>query len=197
MDQVIRQHQWTEAELLAEGFQHYERRKELVMAGRLPPNRAPLELRYTLETVIAETGDVICFEPGAELRSSLYDYEHWSVKPDIFRETYRRWDATDWHPSPTERHLMRYGCRPYFKHAGVWAKRLTGPVYIQSLESPKPALIPAGVWLTIGVKGEPWHISTEKFVSRYVVPDEAPPRRSRFAWRSGLAGILQSLLRTG
>ncbi|HEX2619571.1 MAG TPA: hypothetical protein VHL11_05470, partial [Phototrophicaceae bacterium] len=169
MTDIIQQRKWTESELRAQGFQHYKRKKELVMAGRLPPTRAPMTIRYTLEIVIAEVGDILCFDPGAQVMQHFFDYDYWSVKPMIFRQTYREWDDSDWKPNPPQLHLMRYGCRPYFKFAGVWAKILDKPVYVQSLESPKPALIPVGAWLTIGTMGEPWHMGDDSFRNRYHV----------------------------
>jgi hypothetical protein len=65
---------------------------------------------------------------------------------------------------------MRKGCRPYYKHKGVWARLLTTPLQVQSKESQFPIMVPAGVWLAIGEQGEPWHIDDETFRERYIVP---------------------------
>ncbi|GAB4529148.1 MAG: hypothetical protein OHK0046_48780 [Anaerolineae bacterium] len=156
------------------GCTYYQRRKQLVMAARLPEEAAPLQIHYTLETVTAEAGDVIVFEPGEQVHRRLKDYNFWSVKLPQFKESYRPWDE----PlalNPTLRDLMRHRCKPYYKHQGVWARKLTKDTYIQSLESDDPQLVPAGLWLAIGSSGEPWHIEDETFRERYIIPadDEA------------------------
>jgi hypothetical protein len=170
---VLRQRDWTEAELRAEGYHYYERRKELIMAGRLPPSAAPLKIVYELETRYADAGDVICFEPGSRTRRSLYDYDYWSVKPDIFRQTYRKWDTTDWTPTPPQAHLLSYGCRPYYKSSGVWARQLKQATRVQSIESPIPVRVEAGAWVLIGTQGEPWYNTDQDFHNRYIVPEPA------------------------
>lgn len=181
MSELIQQRNWTEAELSLAGFQYFERKKEIIMAGRLPPSRAPLPITYTLEIVLAEAGDVICFNPGNEIKTHLADYNHWSVKPNVFVQTYKKWDDLDWVPTAPQLHLIQRGCRPYYKFVGVHARRLTSPTLIQSQESPDPALIPAGAWLVIGVNGEPWHMTDNAFRSRYQVPQ--PAKKSWFARR--------------
>lgn len=173
MDEVIRTKSWTQEELMTVGCTYYQRKKQLVMAARLPESAAPMEIHYTYETVIAEAGDVIIFDPGTEVRKRLRDYDYWSVKYDIFRNDYRKWNAEDWIPTPSQMHLMKHHCNPFYKKQGVWAKRLTKETYIQSLESPKPQLVPAGMWLVIGSSGEPWHIEDSVFRQRYVVPEDA------------------------
>lgn len=167
--QIIRQRAWTERELKAAGFRYYTRRKQLVMAGRLPRAFAPLRINYGLEFAYAQAGDVIIYEPGDQVRGDWRAYAHWSVKPEIFKATYRAWDEPNWIPTPSQRDLMRYNCRPYYKVAGAWAKRLTAPLFVQSLESPEPVQVPDGFWLLIGDKGEPWHNDNETFQLRYNV----------------------------
>ncbi|MCU0499542.1 MAG: hypothetical protein MUF87_19505 [Anaerolineae bacterium] len=182
MPMILKQRPWTEIELRAQGFAYYERKKQLVLAGRLPSTRAPLPILYDFETVYAQAGDVICFTPTEQIRKSIMDYTHWSVKPDIFRETYRIWDAPHWTPNAGVQHLMRHGCRPYYKHQGVWAKQLTEPLTLQSLESAEPTEVPVGAWLAIGSQGEPWHIAPENFYERYLSP-KAEPQRHDFVRR--------------
>jgi hypothetical protein len=168
MHEVIKQHQWRKSELIERGFAYYQRKKQLVLAARLPESVAPMEIHYPMETVIAESGDVICFDPGSETRPTLLDYDHWSVKMSIFLQTYRDWDES-LNPTTSEAHLLECGCKPYYKSIGVWARRLQAPTWIQSLESPQPMLIPEGMWLAVGPEGEPWHIEDEKFRQRYII----------------------------
>lgn len=167
---VLRQRPWQEPELRAAGFKYFNTRKRLVMAKVLTETR---DIEISLETLVASSGDIICYDPGTELRADVEDYDHWPIRSDLFRQTYRPWDEAGWKPNPQALHLMRFGCRPFYKVAGVWAQRLRRSIYIQSLESSGPVLIPAGRWLCVGNQGEPYHMSDEKFRARYVV-DTAP-----------------------
>ncbi len=166
---VIRQREWTEQELKAEGLSYYERKKDVVMARRLPQGTGRLHIAVDYETLVVEDGHIICYKPGDQALESLDSYEHWPCREDIFRETYKPWDEPDWKPGKAERDLMQRGCTPFFKAAGVWAKRLTKPTYVQSMESPQPALIPAGQWLVIGQDGGPYHMNDKAFRERYIM----------------------------
>ncbi len=163
---VLRQRDWNEDELQAVGFHHYDTRKRLVMAKVIVETR---NVEVTLETLIAGRGDVLCYEPSHIVRAGLEDYDHWPVRRDLFIQTYRPWDEPGWRPNEVEAHLMRFGCRPYYKASGVWAQRLTRPIYVQTLESQHPILVPVGRWLIIGVQGEPYTMGDTKFRSRYQV----------------------------
>jgi hypothetical protein len=167
----LRQRKWSQAELQAVGFQYYETRKRVVMARLVSEARS---IEMTLETLIVGAGDIICYDPGDTLQPSIDDYDHWPVKRDLFLKTYRPWDDPLWRPSEPAAHLMQHGCRPYYKAAGVWALRLQRDIYLQSLESPRPVLVPPGRWLCIGSKGEPYHMSDSKFRSRYIIPADQP-----------------------
>ncbi len=170
---VIRQRKWTEAELTAAGFRYFERRKQRLLAGRLPASHAPLVVQYSEGVGYAEAGDVLCFEPGDSVRAHILDYTYWSVKAEIFASTYRRWDGAEMPMSAPEQHLYRHGCRPYYKFRGAWAKKVTQPTWMQSLESPEPQLLQPGVWLLVGDTGEPWHAPDDAFRRRYVMPAAA------------------------
>ncbi len=167
MVEVIRQHPWTEAELCAEGFRHYERKKEIVMARRLPAAEAPLRVTMNQEVVTIPAGYIICYTPGKDVQHKLTDYGHWPCANEDFEASYAEWDEPGWKPKPAERDLMARGCRPYYKNVGVWAKRLNQPAYLQSKESPQPFLVPAGDWVVIGNKGAPYHMDDAGFRSRY------------------------------
>lgn len=166
---VLRQHKWTEAQLEAGGFQYYETIKRLVMARVITQ---PQNIQITVELLVAKSGDVVCYTPGETVMPDIDHYHHWPVRHDVFNKTYQAWDEKPFIPTPAQRHLMEHGCRPYFKSTGVWAQRLRKSVWTQSLESPKPALIPQGRWLLIGSEGEPYHTNDKDFRSRYVVPPD-------------------------
>jgi hypothetical protein len=164
---VIKQRKWTEAELVAHGFRYYPRKKQIVMARKLLAPEAPKTIETAWDTLVAEAGFMICYEPGDMVWPGLEDYAHWPVAPDIFEKTYHAWDETNWVPTPPEAHLMSLGCKPYYKFTGVWAKKLAQDTFVQSLESIEPVSVPAGVWLGIGVEGEPYPIAERTFASRY------------------------------
>ena len=167
MSELIQQKIWSLEELAASGFAPYQRKKQLVMARRVPEIESPMIIEFPLETLIVDTNWIICYDPGQDQLSTLNDYEHWPVRIDIFERSYRFWDEANWLPTSAQQHLMQYGGKPFFKIAQVWAKKLAQNTSIQSIESPQPVLVPAGFWLLIGASGEPWYIDESTFFSRY------------------------------
>jgi len=163
---VLRQRNWTEAELIAGGFRYYQPRKRLVMARVI---NTVTNIELTLETLMADAGDIICYNPGAEPKTEMADYDQWPVAKELFKKTYKAWDDGSWRPNTAEAHLMEHGCLPYFKSAGIWALRLPISIYVQSLESPEPSVVPRGRWLCIGLEGEPYNMNDEQMHTRYVV----------------------------
>jgi hypothetical protein len=184
---VLKQRQWTKEELVAQGFRYYDRKKTVVMARELTAAEGTKKIKLPWDTLIAHPGYMICYDVSdGKLHKSLDEYEHWPVEPTIFKQTYRKWD-TEWEPTPPEKHLQALGCEPYYKFAGLWAKKVIKPVYVQSIESVNPVEIPQGAYLTIGVKGEPTSMSAEAFYERYE-PPHAPTQTliSRIvAWFKG------------
>jgi len=173
-DQVLRQRDWSEQELLESGFRYYVRKKSVVLARELPPEEAPLKIVYENNTLIATAGYMICFSVGWLKRKSLYDYHHWPVAPDHFSDSYLAWDDPTWKPKRGEKHLMSMGCKPYYNSAvGVWAKKLAQPQWIQSAEDDKPFEVPAGAWLLLGskgsAKGAPYWGAAKDFQKRFIV----------------------------
>jgi hypothetical protein len=164
---VIRQQKWNDEELVARGFRYFPRKKQLVMARELPASEAPKTIVTAWDSLVAQAGTMICYEPGDVVWPGLDDYFHWPVEKDIFGKTYRPWDEPNWTPTGAEAHLMSLGCKPYYKYVGVWAKQLTEETVIQSLESPEPVNVPPGAWVSIGVEGEPYALSDRSFNSRY------------------------------
>ncbi len=171
MTEIVKQQDWTEQELYDAGFQYYLPVKLIVMARVLPEAEAPLSIAVSeFEAVEVEAGYVICYEPGHFLRARLNDYPHWPVHPDIFDRSYIAWDDPAWKAGPTEKHLLRYGCKPYYKSEGVWAKELMDATWVQSLESKQAILVPVGRWLLISPWGEPWATDAATFYARYTLP---------------------------
>lgn len=169
---VLRQREWTEEELNAAGFRYYQRRKQVVMARELTAEEAPKIIHAPWATLVAEAGAMIVYNPTYDAQPSIDDYEHWPVQPELFYETYAPWDEPDRTTTPAEMHLLAEGCKPYYKFAGAWARRLTEPAFIQSLESPEPILLPAGAWLCVGTRGEPWGQNDVQFRARYIIPED-------------------------
>lgn len=178
---VFKQRKWTDAQLTAEGFRHYQSKKRVTMARLLPKEEAPKVIRTPWDTIIAQAGYYIAYHAGSNVKQSLDDYEPRPIEPHIFRQTYRRWDEPDWRPTPPEAHLIKLGCKPYYKIVGVWARRLREPLWVQSIESTKPTLAPAGAWLCVGAAGEPWTVTDEWFRERYVLPGSGTHRRKKVA----------------
>jgi hypothetical protein len=166
---ILKQRKWTEDELRAAGFRPYERKKLVVLARELRASESPKRIKTTWDTLIAYTGYMICYDTGnGKARTHLDNYEHWPVEPKIFLITYRKWDKKiAWKPNAAEKHLLKLGCKPYYKFMGVWAKHLKTPLRIQSLEGVEPITVPAGGWVCIGVEGEPSSMTSADFRKRY------------------------------
>ncbi len=173
MSEIIRQKNWTADELTKAGFRYFPRKKHLVMARYLPEAEAPMTITFDYEAVTVEAGYVIVYDPGTEVQKSLNDYDHWPCRPDIFFSNYKPWDEPDWRPTPAQRDVMRYKCKPCYKYRGVWAKKLSTPIYVQTVESTQPTLIPAGAWLGIGDSGDPYSMTDEIIKARYILPERA------------------------
>ncbi len=166
--QVLRQRNWTEDELKAKGFTYFPPIKRRVMARVISEDT---NIEVTLEVLSAGVGDIVIYSlDDNTVHENLEDYDHWPVRRDLFRRTYKPWDEPGWKPNEAELHLIMHGCRPYYKYKGVWALKLPIGIYVQSLESPEPVLVPKGRWLCIGTEGEPYNMSEENLRARYVMP---------------------------
>jgi len=170
-EEVVKQKNWSADELRAMGYQYYLRKKEVTMARQLPASEAPKKIRTRDgQELIAKAGYIICYKPGEKVRSKLDSYEHWPVEPAIFSKTYERWEETDWEPSAAENQLIKLGCRPYYKAAGVWAKQLAEDALLQSKEHHHPVLVKTGTYVAVGSEGEPYAMGSSTFHSRYEKP---------------------------
>lgn len=168
--QIYQARKWTDRQLVEQGFQYYRPVKRVSMVRPLPDTEAPKIIKTAWDTIVARPGYIIAYVAGDTLKSTLDDYDPRPIEPKIFAKTYKPWDDPRWKPSPTERHLMLLGCRPYFKVAGVWAKLLKYDTYVQSIESSRPVIAPAGAWLCVGTEGEPWSVDDHWFHTRYLLP---------------------------
>jgi hypothetical protein len=166
---ILKQRAWTDDDLCAAGFRRYERKKFVVLARELRAAESPKRIKTAWDTLIAYTGYMICYDVGdGKPFSRLDDYQHWPVEPQIFLKTYRKWDnKITWKPNSAERHLMEHGCKPYYKFVGVWAKHLKQPLWLESIESIEPILVPTGGWVCIGIEGEPTSMTNYSFRKRY------------------------------
>jgi hypothetical protein len=172
---IIKQQSWTEEAFLADEFSLYEPQKRLTMARKLQAAEAPLQIvTPSGEKLTAHAGMMICYDPDNHVRATLDDYEHWPVEEDIFHMTYEVWNVWDWTPTAAEKRLMKLGCKPYYKIATVWAKKLYKSVYLQSREQKTPELVKAGRYVVIGVKGDPYSMSESAFNRRYRKRDLVP-----------------------
>jgi hypothetical protein len=172
---VYVQRQWTDAELITDGFLYYRPVKRVTMVRKLPPEEAPKSMKSAGNTITAEAGYWIAYAAGEVIKAALDDYKPRPIEPEIFAETYRTWDEPDLQLTSTEAHLRQLGCQPYYKTAGVWAKLLTAETRIQGMESDEPSVAPKGAWLCVGMEGEPWSITEAWFQAHYLLPGYRNP----------------------
>lgn len=167
-EDIIRQRNWTEDELKAHGFSYYERKKEVVLARKLPDEEAPKTITTSQgDTLIAQEGYIICYSGDEGEFNTLDEYVQWPVEPSIFAKTYKRWDDPDWKPSLAEQKLIELGCKPYYKFVGVWAKKTDEDLLLQSLEHDDPVKVETGKYIAIGSEGEPYSMGEQTLHSRY------------------------------
>ena len=167
-DNVIRQRRWGKEELRAMGYAYYERRREVTMVRELPASEAPLTIHtHYGDRLVAEAGYMICYNPGDIVYTTIDQYDHWPVAPEIFMQTYNTWDEPYWKPTPPQRHLLAAGCRPFYKATGIWAKKLENDVYLQSKEHVAPVKIATGMYVAIGHDGEPYSMGETTIHRRY------------------------------
>lgn len=183
---VWKQRHWGDTELRELGFQPYETQRQIRLARLV---EEPGEIEITKEKLELEAGYMLCYNAGIQAKPSLKDYDQWPVRFDLFHKNYKPWPLEGWQPNAAEKHLMENGCKPYYKAASVWARRLKKPVYVQSLESPKPVKIPAGRWLCIGLEGEPYHMGDKKFREHYIVPADRTLGRVYWSILSRVGGV--------
>lgn len=168
---VLREYPWTEQELHNEGFRYYKRWKKVVLARELPEAEAPLTIKSHWDTLIATAGYMICFRSENTVKNNLYDYVHWPVRSDHFIDLYQPWSEQAWNPTPSEQHLLSLGCQPCYHRSGVWAKKLSQPRIVQSVESLNPVEVPTDAWLCIAATGSAWgapySMPDEEFATRY------------------------------
>ncbi len=175
---VLVQRHWTRHELTSNGFLFYRPVKQITMARKLQRSEVPKTMKTSGNTITAQVGYWIAYTAGDALKETLDDYKARPLEPHIFAETYRPWNEPFWQPTPTEAHLHRLGCQPYYKTAGVWAKQLVDDTWVQGIESAEPTLSPKGDWLCVGMEGEPWSITPAWFQAHYLLPGDEDPNRN-------------------
>ncbi|MEQ8672626.1 MAG: hypothetical protein RLP44_12020 [Aggregatilineales bacterium] len=167
-EDIVRQRNWTEDELKAQGYSYYERKKDVVLARKLPDSEAPKTIRTAQgDTLIAQEGYIICYSSSEGEFDSLEKFVQWPVEPSIFAKTYKRWDDPDWQPDPAQLKLIALGCKPYYKFVGVWVKKAKDDVLLQSLEHAEPVKVKTGQYIAIGSDGEPYSMGENTLHSRY------------------------------
>lgn len=151
--------------LLARGFRPY--RKTTITFARQMDRRFRVQL---------PNGDVLHGLPGDYGCVSPDDGGKWIVAREIFEQTYAPATLT-----PAEQRtriharLLRSGFQPFRKHQITWAKKVTRPLRLPTLEGEVTAQ--PGDYLCIGSKGEPWPQPASRFEAHY--QPVAIPARSK------------------
>jgi hypothetical protein len=174
---IYTQRQWTDQELIGDGFLSYRPVKSITMMRMLAPEKALEDIENSDNAITTRTRSWMPYVGGDALKEALEDYDPRPIEADIFAATYRPWDESDWRPTPTEAHLQQLGCMPYYKVASVWAKQLTAETRVQGKGSTEPLLAPVGAWLCVDSEGEPWSETDAKFHAHYHLPKQKKPTR--------------------
>jgi len=144
-------------ELAERGFRPY--RKTTVTYAKQIGNNFQVRL---------ETGDVISGKAGDFACVSPDDGSRWVVEHSIFTRMYNGVapDKSRLRPGTSEYRLSLQGFKPYRKHQVTWAKRITSPLIVHTLEGDVRA--EAGDYLCVGQDGEQWPQPAKRFESHYV-----------------------------
>lgn len=140
--------------LRAQGFQPY--RKTAITYARQMTQPFRVRLRNG-DVLSGAAGDYVAYSPG--------DDERWIVQRDIFEQTYapKARDASV--PDAIHRGLLTRGFRPYSKHQITWARKLTRPARVRTLEGEVHA--ETGDYLCVGPQGEMWPQPGARFEAVY------------------------------
>src|SRR5262245_49268860 len=98
-----------------------------------------------------KNGDVIYGMKGDYVCTDNETTERWIVASDIFEDTYRHISRTQVPRNKRNRLLEHYRFHLYYKVAITWARQLTQPQIVNTLEGPVSAQ--AGEYLCVGTKG--------------------------------------------
>ena len=110
-------------------------------------------------------GEVLHGQPGDYACVSPDDGGKWIVARKIFEQTYAPAKLKpDQQPGIYAR-LSNSGFRPYRKHQITWAKKISKPLLVHTLEGDVTAH--RGDYLCIGPKGEPWPQEASRFEAHY------------------------------
>jgi hypothetical protein len=159
-EQVYIKSQWSDHEMLTYGFLYYQPIKHLTMARMVVSD----------ETLNSVDGYWIAYVAGDTSQENGDDYQLRLIAPDIFHKSYQPWDETNWQATSIEAHLLSLNCQAYYKSVGVWAKQLSTPRSIQSMESGEIAVAPKGTWLCITMERKAWTIPEAHFYAQYLLP---------------------------
>jgi hypothetical protein len=149
-----------ESQLRQEGFLPY-RKRGFTYAKRM---QIPFQVRLKNgDTIYGAKGDYVCTDADTS--------ERWIVAADIFEDTYRHISRPNVPLNKRNRLLEHYHFHIFLKIAVTWARQLTQPMLVNTLEGPVSAQ--AGEYLCIGAKGEQWPQLRDRFEENYELVKEA------------------------
>lgn len=163
------QRDWTNQELLADGFLSYSPVKRITMA-RIPSTDE------TLKTI--KVGYWIAYVTGETLKEKGDGYQLCLIEPSVFLKSYKPWDEPNWQPTLAEAYLQRLNCQPYYEIAMVWAKQLSKPIWILGIDCDEILLAPKDDWLCLNTEGKLWTTPQEYFYTRYLLSQQNSFKKS-------------------
>lgn len=143
---------------------------ELRQQGFMPYRKTGVTYARRMETnftVRIESGDIITGFPGDYVCVNPDDDTRWIVNGDIFARTYEP-DAINTiriRMGTVQHKLLLQGFKPYRKHQLTWAKKLSFPMIVQTLEGNVHAK--AGDYLCVGIDGDQWPQPAARFERLY------------------------------
>jgi hypothetical protein len=140
--------------LLERGFRPY--RKSTVTYAK------QMDRRFSVRF---DNGEVLRGKPGDYACVSPDDGGKWIVARDIFKDTYAPVKIKPAQQTGIHARLLNSGFRPFGKNQVTWAKKVSKPIRLHTLEG--DIIAQPGDYLCIGSKGEPWPQKADRFEAHY------------------------------
>ncbi|NWF69047.1 MAG: hypothetical protein HXY40_08175 [Chloroflexi bacterium] len=149
-----------EQTLRQEGYLPY-RKRALTYAKQM---KVPFKVRLKNDdTIYGAPGDYVC--------TNAETSERWIVAENIFEESYHRLSKSSVALEKRSLLLEHYHFNLYRKTTLTWARQITRPMTVNTLEGPVSAQ--PGDYLCIGTQGEQWPQMRQRFEENYEIVEEA------------------------
>ncbi len=143
---------------------------ELRKQGFLPYRKMGITYARKMKTsftIRIDSGDTLYGSPGDYVCINPEDDSRWIVKGDIFTRSYEpdRINTIRIKMGTVQHRLLLQGFEPHRKHELTWARKISMPITVHTIEGDVQAHV--GDYLCIGIDGEQWPQPASRFERLY------------------------------